>query len=232
MNFYICLIFILLLSPVCADELYIAVAANFTKPAKQLVRQFGTEHNINISFGSTGQFYTQIKNGAPYDIFLAADMQRPKKLVADGIASDLFVYAQGKLILWSKTVDLVNKDMLISNKFKRLAIAHPKIAPYGMAAQQVLEKLQLWDGLQDKIIRGNNISQAYQFAITGNAELGFIALSQGMQEGSYWLVPEDLYQPILQGAVLLNQTTLAKEFMNFLHSPIAQKIIVKFGYNN
>ena len=228
--FYIYLFFISFLTPVSADELYIAVASNFTKPAKQLVQQFETKHNINISFGSTGQLYTQIKNGAPFDIFLSADMQRPQKLVTEGLASDLFVYAKGKLILWSGQIDLVDKNILTSDKFKRLAIGNPKIVPYGMAAKQVLDKLNLWDKLQDKIIRGNNISQTYQFAITGNAELGFIALSQ-YKNGSYWLVTEDLYEPILQGAVLLNQKILAKKFIQFLRSPIAHKIIIEFGYN-
>ncbi len=227
-RFYIYLIVILFLNPVFADELTIAVAANFTKPLKHLVQQF--DHNINISSGSTGQLYTQIKNGAPFDIFLAADMQRPQKLVDDGIANNLFVYAQGKLILWSNQSDLIDENVLNSNTFKWLALAHPKIAPYGMAAKQVLEKLGLWHKLQDKIVRGNNANQAYQFAVTGNAELGFIALSQYQNTGSYWLVDENLYTPILQGAVSLNQKPITKKFMEFLRGSIARKLIKKFGY--
>ena len=229
-RFYIYLIFIPFLSPVVADELYIAVAANFTKPAKYLAQKFGTKHNVNVSYGSTGQLYTQIKNGAPFDIFLAGDMQRPKQLVADGIANDLFVYAEGRLILWSKQSDLLVKNLLNNDQFKRLAIAHPKIAPYGTAAKQVLEKLGLWHKLQDKIIRGNNISQAYQFTVTSNAELGFIALSQYQNTGSYWLINEKLYSPILQGAVSLNQKPVTKEFIKFLRGPIAHETIKKFGY--
>ncbi|MFK5971369.1 MAG: molybdate ABC transporter substrate-binding protein [Candidatus Marithrix sp.] len=229
-RFYICLIFLPVLSPVFADELYIAVAANFTKPAKYLVQEFGTKHNVNVSFGSTGQLYTQIRHGAPFDIFLAGDMQRPQKLVADGLANNLFVYARGRLILWSKQSDLLVKNMLNNNQFQRLAIAHPKIAPYGAAAKQVLEKLGLWNKLQDKIIRGNNISQAYQFTVTSNAELGFIALSQYQNTGSYWLIDEDLYSPILQGAVSLNQKPVTQEFIKFLHGPIAHKTIKESGY--
>ncbi|HHB92114.1 MAG TPA: molybdate ABC transporter substrate-binding protein [Thioploca sp.] len=230
LRFYICLIFLPFLNTVFADELYIAVAANFTKPAKHLVQKFGTKHNVNISFGSTGQLYTQIRHGAPFDIFLAGDMQRPQKLVTDGLANNLFVYARGRLILWSKKSNLLVKNMLNNNQFNRLAIAHPKIAPYGAAAKQVLEKLGLWDRLQDKIIRGNNISQAYQFIITSNAELGFIALSQYQNTGSYWLIDENLYSPILQGAVSLNQKPVTKEFIKFLQGRIAHKTIKKSGY--
>jgi len=228
-RFYIYLIFILFLNPVFADELHVAVAANFTKPLKLLAQQF--DHDISISFGSTSQLYTQIKNGAPFDIYLAADMEHPQKLVDEGIANDLFLYAQGKLILWSNQSNLVDKNVLTSNKFRRLAIAHPRIAPYGMAAKQVLEKLGLWHQLQDKIVRGNNANQAYQFTVTGNAELGFIALSQYQNTGSYWLVDENLYTPILQGAVSLNQKPITKEFMEFLRGSTARKIIKKFGYD-
>ncbi len=230
LRFYIYLIFLLFVSPVFADELYIAAASNFTKTIKHLVQEFGTKHSINVSFGSTGQLYTQIKHGAPFDIFLAGDMERPQKLVAEGIANNLFVYARGRLILWTGQSDLVVKDILINNQFKRLAIAHPKLAPYGKAAKQVLEKLGLWNKLQPKIIRGNNISQAYQFTVTINAELGFIALSQYQNTGSYWLIDENLYSPILQGAVSLNQKPVTKDFIEFLHGTIAHKIIKESGY--
>jgi molybdate transport system substrate-binding protein len=232
MKYCLYLIFIPLINHTFADELHIAVAANFTKPLKQLIQPFEKKHNVIISFGSTGQLYMQINNGASFDVFLAADMERPQKLVNAGIANDLFVYAQGRLILWSVQANLQVKNLLVSGQMNYLAIAHPKIAPYGMATQQVLEKMGLWHKLQAKIVRGNNASQAYQFTVTGNAELGFIALSQYQNIGSYWLVDADLYAPILQGAVSLNQKPVTKEFMKFLGTSATRKMIRKLGYDN
>ena len=225
-----------------ADDLYIAVAANFTTPIKQLKLRFTKDfgHNLIVSIGSTGQLYTQIKNGAPYQVFLAADRERPQMLVNENIAvaGSLFTYAIGQLVLWSSHAKLINTDgkVLFTNKFQHLAIAHPKMAPYGTATKQVLQKLKLWQRLQSKIVRGNSVGKAYQFTVTGSAELGFIAFSQyvtGKLRGSYWLVPNELYDPIQQGAVLLKQgkkQSAAQAFMQFLRSSSARKIIEQFGY--
>lgn len=232
------------IASVFADDLHLAVAANFTKPIKQLKRHFEnhSSHRVIISFGATGQLYTQIQHGATFDILLAADMKRPKMLISEGLAvkQSLLTYAIGKLVLWSLQPGLVDKEgkVLSSGQFRHLAIAHPKLAPYGTAAKQVLEKMGLWQTLQSKIVRGHNISHAYQFTATGAAELGFIALSQYRtipknSPGSHWPVPKDWYTPIKQGAVLLKKgenNQLAKAFLAFLQTPLAQKVIVEFGY--
>ncbi len=238
------IIFLCLTSISVADELHIAVAANFAKPMEQLKLKFkeSSGHDAIISVGGTGQLYAQIKNGAPFSVFLAADMKRPEMLVNEGmtVADSLLTYAIGQLVLWSSQEDLVDSSgkVLNSDKFQYLAIAHPKMAPYGTAAKQVLEKLGLWQKLQSKMVRGNNISQAYQFTATGNAELGFIALSQYQlipkkSRGSHWLVDKTLYNPIRQGAVLLKKgekNPAALRFMAFLRNPSTRKIIEKFGY--
>jgi len=237
--------FLLSIASVSADELHIAVAANFTKPVKQLKQLFmeRTGHSVIVSFGSTGQLYAQIKHGAPFEVFLAADMKRPKQLIREGnaVAGSLLTYAIGKLVLWSARTGFVdsNGKILSSGKFQYLAIAHPKMAPYGTAAKQVLDKLGLWQTLQGKIVRGNNANQAYQFTATGNAELGFIAFShyqeaiQKNSRGSHWQVPATFYDPIQQGAVLLktgeNQPA-AKAFITFLRSASAQQMIKELGY--
>jgi molybdate transport system substrate-binding protein len=238
------IIFTLIITSVFAGELHIAVAANFTKPIKQLKQQFEEEskHRVIVSIGATGQLYTQIKHGAPFDIFLAADMKRPQMLVSEGkgVADTLFTYAIGQLVLWSPRTNFVDKEgnVLSSGKFRHLAIAHPRLAPYGSATKQILEKLGLWQTLQGKIVRGNNVSQAYQFTATGNAELGFIALShyhtiKTKSRGSHWLIPNNLYDPIQQGAVLLKKgenNPAAQAFFVFLHSPVAQQLIENYGY--
>ncbi|MDM8559055.1 molybdate ABC transporter substrate-binding protein [Candidatus Parabeggiatoa sp. HSG14] len=238
------LIFSLITTSVFAGELHIAVAANFTKPIKQLKQQFEKEskHQVIISIGATGQLYTQIKYGAPFDIFLAADMKRPQMLINEGkgVADTLFTYAVGQLVLWSPRANFVDIDgkVLSSGTFRYLAIAHPRLAPYGNATKQALEKLGLWQTLQGKMVRGNNVSQAYQFTATGNAELGFIALShykaiKTKSRGSHWLIPNNLYDPIQQGAVLLKKgenNPVAQAFFVFLRSPIAQQIIGTYGY--
>jgi len=232
------------LALVSADELHIAVAANFTMPIEQLKLMFGEEsgHDVIVSAGSTGQLYVQIHHGAPYQVFLAADRKRPNLLVKEGlaVAESLFTYAIGQLLLWSPQTNLVDSTgkILTTNDFKHLAIAHPKMAPYGAATKQVLEKLGLWQALQSKMVRGNNINQAYQFTATGNAELGFIAFSQykviaKKSRGSHWLVPKEFYDPIRQGAVLIKQDknqSAAQAFIKFLRSPSARQVIKKFGY--
>lgn len=226
-------------APARADEIKVAVAANFTEPAKQIAALFQqkTGHEAVLSFGSSGQFYTQITQGAPFVILLSADDERPKKLVADGLAvpESRFTYAVGKLVLWSKTDgDVKGEDTLKANAFTKIALANPAAAPYGAAAIETLKALNLYDTLQPKIVQGNSIAQAFQFVETGNAELGFVALSQVINAGgSRWAVPQTLYSPILQDAVLLKTGTdnaAAKAFLDVLKGPEARAVIEKFGY--
>jgi molybdate transport system substrate-binding protein len=230
---------------VSAGELHIAVAANFTKPIKQLEQIFEEQyaHSLTVSLGSTGQLYAQIQHGAPYEVFLAADTKRPQLLIDKGMAinESFFIYAVGQLVLWSTQADLIDSDaqVLKSDNFQHIAIANPKTAPYGAAAQQVLQKQGVWESLQTKIVQANNITQTYQFVATGNAELGFIALSQyrvteEKLKGSHWQVPQTLYDPIEQGAVLLKKgvtNPVAQAFFDFLQSPAAVKVIEDFGYS-
>ncbi len=223
-----------------AAETNVAVAANFTDAVKEIAAAFKqkTGHQAVLSFGSSGQLYTQITQDAPFQIMLSADDERPKKLVADGlaVADSRFTYAIGKLVLWSKTRDYVKgEDTLKTGAFAKLAIANPSAAPYGAAAVETLKALKLYETLQPKIVQGNNIAQTFQFIDTGNAELGFVALSQlaGEPAGSRWVVPQALYTPIRQDAVLLNKgegNEAATAFLAFLKGPEARAIIEKFGY--
>lgn len=232
-------------SAVFAEEVRIAVAANFAEPIKELGELFhkSTGHTVISSLGATGQLYSQIKNGAPVDIFLSADLATPHKLVEEGdaVKETEIVYAIGKLVLWSQTPALVDNqgNVLKTGTFNHLAIANPKISPYGATAKQVLEKLGIWDSLQSKIVQGTSIAQTYQFVATGNAELGFIALSQYRSIpqdslGSHWLVPQEWYDKILQGAVLLKKSKnnpAATAFMAFLSTDKAAKAVIeKYGY--
>lgn len=228
-----------LAGPARADEIKVAVAANFTEPAKQIAALFKakTGHDAVLSFGASGQFYTQITQDAPFVILLSADDERPKKLVADGlaVADSRFTYAVGKLVLWSKTDGLVKgEETLKADAFNKVSIANPAAAPYGAAAIETLKALKLYDSLQAKIVQGNSIAQAFQFVDTGNAELGFVAFSQVINaSGSRWLVPQALYTPILQDAVLLKKgadSAAAKAFLDFLKGPEAHAVIEKFGY--
>ena len=226
--------------PADAAETTVAVAANFTEPAKKIAAAFTakTGHTAVMSFGSTGQFYTQIKQEAPFAVLLAADTETPKKLDGEGlaVAGSRFTYAIGKLVLWGKTPGVpVGEAALKSGKFEKLSIANPKLAPYGAAGMQVLAKLGLTDALAPKLVQGNNIAQAFLFVDTGNAELGFVALSQvnAKAGGQYWLVPASLYDPILQDAVLLKKgegEEAARAFLAFLKGPEALKVIEKYGY--
>lgn len=227
-----------------ADEINVAVAANFLKPLQVLEKQFSesTGHKLVISSGATGQLAAQIKNGAPFDILLAADVERPTQLVKEGfaVADSQFVYAIGKLALWSKKADFIDAEgkVLSEGKFEHLAIANPKTAPYGAAAMQVLSNMKLADTLSSKIVQGDSITQAYQFIASGSAELGFVALSQLKEvkgiEGSYWILPNNLFNPILQGAVLINKAkdnATAKAFLAFLQTDAVKKqLIEQFGY--
>lgn len=227
-----------------AGEVTAAVAANFTAPVQQIAELFQKEtgHTVKLSFGSSGKFYSQIKEGAPFDVFLAADEKNPKLLEQEGLAvkDSRFVYALGKLVLWSAKPGFVDDKAAVLSKgsYNKLAYADPKLAPYGLAAQETLQKLKLWDKVQSKLVTGESITQAYQFAATGNAELAFIALAQvtkdgKVSEGSWWIVPADMYNPIKQSAVQLSAAKdpgAAKAFMAFLKSEKALAIIRSFGY--
>jgi molybdate transport system substrate-binding protein len=224
-----------------AAETHVAVAANFTEPAKEIAGRFEarTGHKATLSFGPSGQFYTQIANGAPFEVFLSADTERPQKAEADGLAvpATRFTYATGRLVLWSKTPGLVDGRgaVLAKGSFQKIAIADPKAAPYGLAAVETLKKLNLYDRLTPKLVTGASITQAYQFIDTGAAELGFVALSQVINhdEGSRWIVPAADHTPIEQQAVLLKTgagNPAAQAFLQFLKSAEAKTIIRRYGY--
>jgi molybdate transport system substrate-binding protein len=227
-------------SDALAGQTHVAVAANFTDAAKEIAAAFKqrTGHEAVLSFGSTGQLYNQITQDAPFQILLSADEERPKKLADEGLAvpESRFTYAIGKLVLWSKSRDLVRgEETLRAGSFAKLAIANPTAAPYGAAAIETLKALGLYDALRSKIVQGNNIAQAFAFIDTGNAELGFIALSQvvGNAGESRWLVPQELYTPIRQDAVLLQKgasNPAAAAFIAFLKGAEARAIIERYGY--
>ena len=237
-------LFGLMSTQVNAGEVNAAVAANFTAPVQQIVELFQKEsgHTVKLSFGSSGKFYSQIKEGAPFDVFLAADEKNPKQLEQEGlaVANTRFVYALGKLVLWSAKPGFVDDKGVVLSKgnYNKIAYADPKLAPYGLAAQETLQKLDLWDKVQSKLVTGESIAQAYQFAATGNAELAFIALSQitkdgKVTDGSWWIVPADMYNPIKQSAVQLTAAkdkVAAQAFLTFLKSEKALAIIRSFGY--
>jgi molybdate transport system substrate-binding protein len=223
-----------------AGETRIAVAANFTDAAREIGALFDATsgHRAVFSFGSTGQLYAQIGQGAPFDAFVAADRDRPQKAVDDGLAvpGSRFTYATGRLALYSRQPGLVaGPQVLTDANVTRLAIANPATAPYGAAAVDVMQALGVFDVLGPKLVRGNNVAQTFQFVATGNAELGFVALSQiaGRTGGSRWIVPEDLHAPIAQDAVLLTHgagNDAARAFLAFLRGPAARAVKEKYGY--
>ncbi len=223
-----------------AAQTNVAVAANFTDAAKEIAAAFKakTGNEAVLSFGSSGQLYTQITQAAPFEILLSADQDRPKQAVADGLGvpGSVFTYAVGKLVFWSKQPGLVKGEATLRGAgFNKLSICNPVAAPYGAAAVETMKALKLYDTLQPKLVVGANITQAYQFVATGNAEVGFVALSQVVDDtsGSRWMVPQNLYSPIRQDAVLLKKgasSAAATGFMTFLKGPQAQAIIEKFGY--
>jgi molybdate transport system substrate-binding protein len=230
--------------PALAAEVQVAVAANFTAPMKAIASAFQekTGDTAVASYGATGQFYAQIRNGAPFEVFLAADDATPARLEQEkaAVPGSRFTYATGALALWSAKDGYVDKDgkVLRENQFAHLSIADPKAAPYGLAATQTLEKLKLMDAVRAKIVTGQNISQAQQFIATGNAELGFVALSQVYKDGkltsgSAWIVPESLHEPIRQDAIILEKgkdNPAARAFADFLKGPEATAIIRSYGY--
>jgi molybdate transport system substrate-binding protein len=226
--------------PAQAAETHVAVASNFTGAAKEIAQAFKakTGDEAVLSFGSTGQLYTQISQGAPFEVLLAADEARPKKAITNGLAvpDSRFTYATGKIVLWSQDPNLVRGEAtLTGGNFSKIAIANPTAAPYGAAAVQAMRALKVYDQLEPRIVQGNNIAQTYQFVATGNAELGFVALSQvaNTTEGSRWVVPGDLYDRIRQDAVLLKKAAdskVAKAFVAFLKGPEAARIMERYGY--
>ena len=229
-------------TPVMAEEVQVAVASNFTAPIKTIAADFEqqTKHKVLLSFGATGKFYAQIKNGAPFDVLLAADDIIPKKLEQEGAAvvGSRFTYAIGRLVLWSSKADFVDPNVLQRANFQHLALASPKLAPYGEAAIVVLTHLGLVKPLQAKFVQGENISQTFQFISSGNAELGFVALSQvylngNLKSGSAWIIPDKYYSPIRQDAVLLTSAkykAVAQAFMSYLKTPKAKAVMTAYGY--
>lgn len=228
-----------------ADEIQVAVAANFTEAAKKIAADFekDTGNTVKLSFGATGTFYAQINAGAPFDVLLAADEATPKKIVDEGkgVADTRKTYAIGKLVLWSADAALVDAQeaVLKSDKFKHLAVADAKLAPYGLAAQQALQHLGLADALKDRLVTAGNIGQAYQFVSTGNAEIGFVALGQvqppdgSKVPGSMWLVPDTLYDPIRQDVVVLSSSkakAAATAFATYLGGDKAHAVAKAYGY--
>ena len=228
-----------------AASLNVAVASNFTQPMKLLAQQFEqqTGDSLIISYAATGTLANQIKNGAPFAVFLAADDTTPNQLVEAKLAIEKtqFTYATGRLVLWSKDPRQIESDgelTLKQNRYKHLAIANPKLAPYGKVAYEALGKMNLWQQVESKIVMGDNISSTYQYVVSGNAELGLVALSQvsvqgKIATGSAWIVPENLAPVIKQNAIILDKgakNPVASKFMNYLHSAAAQKIIQQFGY--
>jgi molybdate transport system substrate-binding protein len=225
-----------------ATELTIAVAGNFSEPIKILSHRFEAETGtiVIMSFGSTGKHYTQIKNGAPFDIFFAADKKHPELLEKEGlvVSGSRFTYAIGKVVLWSPEPSLVDAsgDILSKGDFKFLAIANPRLAPYGKAAQEVLTARKDWNKLSSRFVQGKDITQTFQFVQSKNAELGFIAYSQIKKPGktiagSFWDIPQNLYTPIEQQVVLLKDSKTARAFITFISSTESKKIIREYGYS-
>lgn len=233
-------------NPLQAAEVQVAVAANFTAPMREIAQAFeqDTGHRAISAFGSTGQLYAQIRHGAPFEVFLAADASTPERLESEGlgVAGSRFTYATGALALWSADAERIRdgEQQLRGGNFRHLAIANPKTAPYGLAAAQVMQGLGLSETLAPKLVEGQSIGQAYQFVASGNAELGFVALAQisrngAITSGSAWPIPTALYQPIRQDAVLLDQGTdnpAALALLIYLKGERATAIINSYGYGN
>lgn len=232
--------------PAAAEEAVVAVAANFAEVAERLEKEFERQsgHTLTFVAGSTGKLYAQIANGAPFDVFLAADQERPERLEKErlAVAGSRFTYATGRLALWSSEPGRVGGDgaaTLRQGEFRRLAIANPALAPYGAAAKETLEKLGLWERFKERIVMGETIGQAHTLVASGNAELGFVALSsllspQSEAKGSRWDVPPGLHAPIHQDAVLLTRAAgnaAARGFLDFLRSEKAKAVIRSYGYS-
>jgi molybdate transport system substrate-binding protein len=224
-----------------ADTINVAVASNFAPLLSELAATFeqSSEHKIIVIAGATGRLYAQIASGAPFDVFLGADNERSQLLIDNklALADSRFIFAQGELVLWSPQLDLTDnpQQLLKNSQFRHLALANPKLAPFGLAAQQALETLQLWQTLQAKLVFGENIAQTLQFVDTGNAELGFISKAQWLElpessRGTVWPVPVDFHAPILQEAVILHDSTAARAFTAFMQSESTKHTIRMAGY--
>lgn len=228
---------------VAAAEVKVAVAANFIGANREIASLFeqATGHTTRISYGSTGKLYAQIEHGAPFELFMAADTQRPIKAEEEGLAvrGSRFVYARGKLVLWSVKPGLFDdpERFLVQGDFNHLALANPKTAPYGLAAQQVMQHIGALKALTPKLVRGESIAQTFQFTATGNAQAGFVALAQlnewQGEAGTLWLIPADYYAPIEQAVVLLKKgedNPAAIAYLAFLKSDAAREVIERYGY--
>jgi molybdate transport system substrate-binding protein len=234
----------LMSSHVRAAEVNVAVSSDFAAPIERLAPLFQKEsgHTLKVSTGASGKLFAQIKGSAPFDAFLSADEEMPKQLMQDGFAvgGSRFVYATGKLVLWSTQPGFVDEKGAVLNKgnFNMLAIANPRFSPYGVAAKETLTKLTMWNSIQEKLTKGENVTQTYQLATTEKADLAFIALSQVMRDGkvtsgSSWIVPPDMHKPLRQSAVLLTHAkdqVAAKAFLAFLKSEKARTVMRGFGY--
>jgi molybdate transport system substrate-binding protein len=229
----------LLLPLRAAAEIRVAVASNFAPTLRDIAARFG--QRVSLITGSTGKHYAQISNGAPFDAFFAADVQRAQRLEEAGlaVAGSRFTYAIGKLVLWSPRADYVDPAgaVLKHGDYRHLALANPTLAPYGRAAREVLQAQGLWQTLQPRLVRGESVGQAFQFVGSGNAPLGFVAWSQIQRpgetpSGSWWKIPETLYTPIAQQALLLNDSAPARAFLAFVRGPQARQIIQAYGYAN
>lgn len=226
-----------------AESVTVAAASNFKTALDALADEFeaATEHDVQLVFGSTGKLYAQIRFGAPYDLFLAADQARPERLEEEGmiVPNSRFTYAEGRLVLWSSKPERISEQHLGSPKLNRLAMANPELAPYGLAARQVLQALDLDQQLKQKIVYGESVGQAFAFVRTGNAQLGLVSYAQVLslprsQRGYPWMPPPDLHAPIRQDAVLLTRGSnnpAAEAFHSFLQSAKARDIIAQHGYD-
>jgi molybdate transport system substrate-binding protein len=235
----------LLASAVQAGEVQVAVAANFAAPMQRIAADFEKDsgHKVALSFGGTGKFYAQIRNGAPFQVLLAADDETPARLEKEGLsaAGSRFTYAIGRLVLWSAKPGFVDSEgaVLKAGKFNKLAVANPKLAPYGKAAIETLTRLGVLANLQPRFVQGENVAQTWQFVSTGNADLGFVALSQVIKDGkigsgSAWLVPDSLHAPIRQDALLLASgrgQAAAEALLKYLKGDKARAVIKAYGYD-
>jgi len=234
-------------SQTVADELKVAVASNFYPTMKLIAKRYelktagssGQEHRVILIPGSSGKHFSQIMNGAPFDVFFSADIERARLLEQEGrvIAGTRFTYALGRLILWSSIDNYVDSkgDVLNKKDFRYLAIANPKLAPYGQSAEEALKSLKLWTNMKDRLVRGENIAQTFQFIASGNAQLGFVGYSQILNpgstiDGSFWEVPQSIYKPIEQQAVLLQDSYIGRDFLSFVKSDESLGIIYESGY--
>jgi molybdate transport system substrate-binding protein len=229
-------------APTPTSEVRVTVASNFAEPMTRIAALFQTETGlrVSLSFASTGKHYAQIRNGAPFDAFFGADVERTRRLEEEGVGipHSRFTYAVGRLALWSPMSDLVDEHgrVLADSAFRFLAIANPDLAPYGRAAREVLKNTGVWDRLANRLVRGENVAQTFQYVRSGNAELGFVAYSQirGPERalgGSAWLVPDSLHTPVEQQALLLSDTEEARAFFSFIRSAEARRVIQDFGYH-